>query len=581
MLQIQPDKLEAFNQRVRDDNRQLSYRIRMNEKEVPLKQIMSNLTITTDGGFEEYSIGYALTSILEFTTSKELSLVGASIVDIEVGLGLDQQEVVWTSFQRFYVYDTTVEGLNRKVKCYDYMYRLANTGYFPSANYTTTQEVCRDMSKQLNLAFTGAVNVAIDSSGLEGRTYKEVLGYLASAMGKNVRISRTNRIEFFGLSETGLSFGPGEYWTPTTNDSNYSITCLEVHYGEQSTNEDGGVTDPGYYRVGTYCSDANTLVITNPLLKGKQDVATTVLNEIKDLSYSRFDTSYKVADYRLEVGDMVSFLINGVKIKVPILYTKYTLIYNNVNLEIQSPTKSEEKKEHNFKGTLTQKVESLHANVLQVQHVIADKVSVGELKATVAEIEQLYATKAEIGELVAGSIVVEELKAQVADIGKAIINKADITDLNVVNATIQSLEADVAEIEDLIAGSILAEIIQSGSISSDLLNVKDGFIKDAMISSLSASKIDAGVINTNNVSIQSDNGNLLLQGNLLQFKDKNGKVRIQIGQDTKGNYTFTLYDPTGQGVLINQEGIQSSNAIKDGLIVDANISMITNFRVYN
>ena len=55
---------------------------------------------------------------------------------------------------------------------------------------------------------------------------------------------------------------------------------------------------------------------------------------------------------------------------------------------------------------------------------------------------------------------------------------------------------------------------------------------------------------------------MTLRGNLLQFKDSNGIVRIQIGKDSKGAYTFTLYDATGKGVLINQDGIQSSDAIK-------------------
>lgn len=65
---------------------------------------------------------------------------------------------------------------------------------------------------------------------------------------------------------------------------------------------------------------------------------------------------------------------------------------------------------------------------------------------------------------------------------------------------------------------------------------------------------------------------MLLQGNLQQFKDSKGNVRIQIGKDAKGNFTFVLYDETGKGQLINQNGIQSSDAIKDGLIVDSKVA---------
>ena len=279
-----------------------------------------------------------------------------------------------------------------------------------------------------------------------------------------------------------------------------------------------------------------------------------------------------LADFRLEPMDIITYIKGEKECIVPILYMKMTLSYKGISIETQSPTLAETKSEFSFKGTLTQKVENIYTQIIQVKELTAGKVTTDELEATVAKIEELYATKAEIGDLVAGVIDVEELKAQIAEIDKAIINKADVTDLNAINATIESLKATVAEIDTLIADSILAEIIQSGSVSSDLLNVKDGFIEDAMIHSLSASKIDTGVINTNNVAIQSNNGNMLLQGNLLQFKDKNGKVRIQIGQDTTGNYTFTLYDETGNGVLINEKGIQSSNAIADGLIVDSKVS---------
>ena len=100
----------------------------------------------------------------------------------------------------------------------------------------------------------------------------------------------------------------------------------------------------------------------------------------------------------------------------------------------------------------------------------------------------------------------------------------------------------------------------------------DAFIKDAMIETVNASKINTGVINTNNVSIQSNDGSMLLQGNLQQFKDENGKVRIQIGKDAKGDFTFVLYGEDGKGQLINQNGIQSSDAIADGLIVDAKVA---------
>lgn len=140
------------------------------------------------------------------------------------------------------------------------------------------------------------------------------------------------------------------------------------------------------------------------------------------------------------------------------------------------------------------------------------------------------------------------------------------------NGKITTLESNLASIQTLVGGHLTMDNIQSLVLTSSKVTIADALIKDAMIDTVSANKINTGTINTNNVNIQSDDGSMLLQGNLQQFKDSKGNVRIQLGKDAKGNFTFVLYDETGKGQLINQNGIQSSNAIKDGLIVDSKVA---------
>lgn len=152
------------------------------------------------------------------------------------------------------------------------------------------------------------------------------------------------------------------------------------------------------------------------------------------------------------------------------------------------------------------------------------------------------------------------------------IDNLNVGDLDAINATITKLKATVAEIQTLIGGHLTMDNIQSLVLTAGKVTVADAFIKDAMIDTVNANKINTGILNTNNVQIQSQDGSMLLQGNLQQFKDDKGNVRIQIGKDAKGNFTFVLYDETGKGQLINQNGIQSSDAIKDGLIVDAKVA---------
>ena len=212
----------------------------------------------------------------------------------------------------------------------------------------------------------------------------------------------------------------------------------------------------------------------------------------------------------------------------------------------------------------------------------ASSIKVNKLEEDILQVDKLIADKANIKDLEAINATITNLKAKDAEIENLVANKANIKDLDVINADIKSLKADkaridvletkYADINTLVNGHLTSENIQSLHLTAANTTIENALIKDAMIDTVSASKINTGIINTNNVSIQSDDGSMLLQGNLQQFKDKDGKVRIQIGKDATGNFTFALYDATGKGQLINQNGIQSSDAIKDGLIVDSKVA---------
>ena len=173
--------------------------------------------------------------------------------------------------------------------------------------------------------------------------------------------------------------------------------------------------------------------------------------------------------------------------------------------------------------------------------------------------------------VVADKVSTKELEAYKATIEVLIANKATIEDLTATNATIENLNADFAQIKTLVNGNLTSDNILSFNLTSGKVTVDDAFIKDAMIDTISAGKINAGEINTNLVSIGSEDGGMLITGSTQQFTDKNGNVRIQIGKDASGDFTFILYGEDGRGQLINQNGITAS-AISDGLIVNDMVS---------
>lgn len=167
---------------------------------------------------------------------------------------------------------------------------------------------------------------------------------------------------------------------------------------------------------------------------------------------------------------------------------------------------------------------------------------------------------------------IENLEATDSRIENSVVENFNVVngvvqDLKATNADIEVLNADFAEIKTLVNGNLTSDNILAFKITADKVTMEDAFIKDAMIDSISAAKINAGQINTNSVTIGSEDGGMLITGSTQQFTDKNGNVRIQIGKDSTGDFTFILYGEDGQGQIINQNGI-TATAIGDGLIVN-------------
>lgn len=212
-------------------------------------------------------------------------------------------------------------------------------------------------------------------------------------------------------------------------------------------------------------------------------------------------------------------------------------------------------------------VQKLYANYAEINTLVANKATIQDLEATNAKIENLKADIGDFQDLTAVKADIQQLKADTAEINTALIGKAEITDLNAATANITALQTRVGQIDTLVGGNLTMDNIASLVLTSSKVTVDNGFIKNAMIDNIAANKITSGSINTNLVTLSSSDGSMTLNGSLQQFKDKNGKVRLQLGKDASGNFTFALFDETGTGQLITPQGI-TANAIGDGIIVN-------------
>lgn len=544
---------------------------------------MNNPTLITDTGLNQYGVGCTLITQLSLMIKKEIVIIPNDVMVIQVGLEIyneitKQWEIIYTPLGTFYVDNVEEKGTIKSIKAYDQMYKLRK-GYFPSAKHSTTYAIANDIARITGLNLKGISsntnNVNISNEQLEGKTQIEMLSLIAGAIGGHVRISRDgSSIEFIEPINHGEVYTESDYATPTLDDAtSYHITKLRINYSDKITNDEGVVTDDGYYEVGTG-TDANTLELSNPLLKGQQAQATNVLNKIKQLNgYKRFDTTLRLGDYRLESMDVVTYTKGDVEYIVPILYMKMTLTYRGISIETQSPTVAETKSEFSFKGTLTQKVENIYADLIQVKQLTANKVTTDELEATVATIEKLYVKHGQFDSLVGNSITVQEINANIANINVLVAGKADISELNAAVANINILNADLGVIKNLVNGNLSSENIQAGGITSDKLTIANGFIKDAMIDSLNANKIKVGQINTALVQVASSSGNLIINDNTIQIRDAN-RVRVQIGKDASNDYSMSVWDSSGK-LMFDARGLKA-DAIKDSIIRNDMISTNAN-----
>lgn len=217
-------------------------------------------------------------------------------------------------------------------------------------------------------------------------------------------------------------------------------------------------------------------------------------------------------------------------------------------------------------------IDTINANLANINKLVAEKATIKDLTATNAKIDNLIANdikaiNATIDNIKANYVTTETLNAKVATINNLIAEKATIQDLNAAKADIGSLNAQVGNIGSILSGNIGTGTLQTIHLTAENLVVDEAVIKDLIASKIGVSDLKAGNISTDKFTIKSNDGGLQIVGSTQQFVDKSGNVRLQIGKDAKGNFSFIVVGEDGKTALYDQNGIKAEG-IPDGLIVD-------------
>lgn len=525
-----------------------------------------NISIEDVQPSDGFTIGAAVSKSLELTLSTNNTIYSNSKVKLEIGLNIGST-FEYILIGNFHIEDIISTDYSTKLTCYDNMIKFEKP-YFSNLGKTSSlKNIVNELATITGVEFTGSLP-SYNLNKLEGFTCREILGFVASICGGNAYITRDGKFTIKTPATIDYSITSDNYIDLKSEEDLYKVGAITCKANDKELTK------------GTLSNSSMEIIFENPWVT--ESILTNIYNKLKGFEFIGYSMKWQ-GDFSLDVGDIISITdTKGNTRQVPIFSQKLT--YNGgLTSEIGAKGESKTKNEFSPTGDLNNKVNRVVTDLLIVNKALINKADVEDLKAVNGEIDNLIAVnvtitgklnaiEGEFGTLKSNVGVIDKLTVtHTAQINDLKANSATITQLDAVSAKIGTVEADVGKINTLLAGNLTGGNIQAGGITSDKLTIANGFITNAMIANLDVSKVNAGDISTNKFRIKSDNGGIEIVGATQQFKDKNNKVRIQMGQDTQGNFNFIIRGEDGTTTLIDHTGIKEK-AIADDLIKETMIA---------
>lgn len=301
-----------------------------------------------------------------------------------------------------------------------------------------------------------------------------------------------------------------------------------------------------------------------------------VANENNQISFIPPDDIVELCDVVTIENEML-----GVSTTTKIQKVSYNVLleeYNSIEIgDLKSDfTESISSQVQNNSKEIAERYQSLEVDILKANGVVTDQLNahtaqIGNLTADNASIRTLVAQKASIDDLTAARASIGDLDAAMAKIGDAVIGKATIGEIKAATGYIQNVQADYLAVKTLLnAGTAVIGQLQTIQLTASNTTVQQSFVDTIMANHAIIQNLIAGRIATGQIDTQTDVGGIRVVGNTIQVFEKNGNtetVRMQIGKDGNGNFTFTILGTDGQSVLIDETGIHAAG-IPDGVIID-------------
>ncbi len=460
-------------------------------------------SIETNQPSDKFTIGNAISKMLKIEIKNQEKPFYTNQLYLQIGM-LVNGAYEYVPIGYFNVDKSEKKDHRTTITAYDNMYKLEGLYVCKLGNTKTIKDILTDITSKTGIKIAGLnYKNYTISDEIVGYSHREVIAMMAGLNGGNAYIDRTGKIKFVYLSDKTTKWAINDFYLFDGNS-----------FKEQSYTIDKVTC---YKDKDTSWSNGNLgttpmeIQYENPFMT--EAIAKDIYNKLANINYQAFNME-TMSYLALDVGDWITYTSQSNTVySLCIQHYKFS---GGIKQTLEAKTDGN-KNNFNTSGSLTQKV----------NRTITD----------------LLAAK------------------------KAIIDKANISDLVAGKITVETLNGGSATLQEIMTSFISGSAGQFLHLTGQNVVIDEAVIKDLIASRIKVSDLMAGTINTNNFNIVSEDGGISIVGSTQQFKDKNGKVRLQLGKDAEGNFTFVLVGADGTTAILNENGI-TKNAIPSKVIVN-------------
>ena len=521
------------------------------ELECPIKSVKIH---GGSNSASDFSIGSAIAQYVDITMLNPDRRIEGHELLLEIGLEVDG-EYEGVPIGYFTATKPKSDESTISFTAYDRMIKMEKA-FFTDQTNPTTVSILQAISEATDVSVITENLTPIQMERPVGYTCREILSYIAQIYGGFAVCNRAGQIEIKRYSSSGYVISTGRYWgTFKHNDYALSldqITCIT------------GKDENGENIILAAGSGPRRIVFSNPFMT--QSMLDTVWSLLDGFAYMPGELKM-LGDPRIDPWDMVTVQdLNGQTYSVPAMTLEH-MFDGGLTTTIIAVGKSETEQTLDYKGPKTAEMDRYYAQLVLIDHALVNKLDAAEAQITYATIQHLEATDASIEDLEADYGDFKHLTTNYFTATDAAIENLRAQDIMAIHADIDNLDAAYANVQTLLNGNAGIGDLQNIHLTSQNAIIDSALIETMLADNAIVRQLIAGKIYTDDVEITSQDGSVSIKDSTQTFKDSQGNVRLQLGQDALGNFTFVLYDAAGSGVLIDSTGIKES-AIGDGLIRD-------------